>query len=278
MMLDWPYFRLLVFIGLLLVFSAAELLWPRRKQVLKWVRLKQNISLQLLSFLVLFALRLLLPLSLLALAGFLEQQSWGLFSLLPAAGLNIGGWSVIILALLLLDCGIYWQHRLMHTAPFLWRWHRVHHSDVELDASSALRFHPIEILISYLYKMLLISLLGAPVLAVFVFEVLLSSAALFNHSNIALPASLDRQLRRFWVTPDMHRIHHSLQYAEQQSNFSSSFSVWDYCFGSYCAEPQAGQLGMQLGEKQSLQEVQRHSWWWPILLPFKNNRREPDIE
>lgn len=278
MMLDWPYFRLLVFIGLLLVFSAAELLWPRRKQVLKWVRLKQNISLQLLSFLVLFALRLLLPLSLLALAGFLEQQSWGLFSLLPAAGLNIGGWSVIILALLLLDCGIYWQHRLMHTAPFLWRWHRVHHSDVELDASSALRFHPIEILISYLYKMLLISLLGAPVLAVFVFEVLLSSAALFNHSNIALPASLDRQLRRFWVTPDMHRIHHSLQYAEQQSNFSSSFSVWDYCFGSYCAEPQAGQLGMQLGEKQSLQEAQHHSWWWPILLPFKNNRREPDIE
>lgn len=278
MMLDWPYLRLLVFISLLLAFSAAELLWPRRKQVLKWVRLKQNISLQLLSFLVLFALRLLLPLSLLALAGFLEQQSWGLFNLLPAAGLNIGGWSVIILALLLLDCGIYWQHRLMHTAPFLWRWHRVHHSDVELDASSALRFHPIEILISYLYKMLLISLLGAPVLAVFVFEVLLSSAALFNHSNIALPASLDRQLRRFWVTPDMHRIHHSLQYAEQQSNFSSSFSVWDYCFGSYCAEPQAGQLGMQLGEKQSLQEAQRHSWWWPILLPFKNNRREPDIE
>jgi sterol desaturase/sphingolipid hydroxylase (fatty acid hydroxylase superfamily) len=148
---------------------------------------------------------------------------------------------------LLLDLLIYFQHRVFHAVPFLWRLHRVHHADPELDASSGLRFHPVEILLSMAIKMAAVVALGAPAEAVLVFEVLLNATSLFNHANLALPAWLDGALRLVLVTPDMHRVHHSEVREETDSDFGFCLSCWDRLFGTYRAEPAAGRLGMVIG-------------------------------
>ncbi len=174
--------------------------------------------------------RLLLPAGVVGAALWAQAHGFGVFNQFawPA-------WLEFGIALVLLDLAIYWQHRLLHASPLLWRLHRVHHTDRTLDATSALRFHPLEMLFSLAFKITLAVLLGVPPLAVMVFEVLLSSFALFTHANLALPPWLDRPMRALLVTPNMHRIHHSTHVDEQQRNFGFNLSLWDYLFGSYAA-------------------------------------------
>ena len=177
-----------------------------------------------------------------ALAAAVKDLHWGLFNqmALPAV-LELG------LCLLLLDLAIYTQHLLFHRLAWLWRLHRVHHSDLDFDVTTAVRFHPVEILLSMLIKMLVVVALGAPPVAVLIFEVLLSLTALFNHGNISIPVKLDRILRWVLVTPDMHRVHHSAVVDETNSNYGFNLPWWDHLFNTYCAQPGKGHVDMTVG-------------------------------
>ena len=201
--------------------------------------LQVNFGLVVISSLL---VRLIAPAAAMGAALYAEAAGIGVLRWLGLNGLAGG-----IVAVLLLDLLIYFQHRVFHAVPVLWRLHRVHHADPELDASSGLRFHPVEILLSMAIKMAAVVALGAPAEAVLVFEVLLNATSLFNHANLALPAWLDGALRLVLVTPDMHRIHHSEVPAETDSDFGFCLSCWDRLFGTYRAEPAAGQLGMVIG-------------------------------
>ena len=242
--------RLSASIGVLSIMLILQHAFPRRAQRLYWRRWPSNFGLVVVSSLL---VRLLIPTAAIGMALYAEAQGFGLLRWL---GLNeiLGG----ILAVLLLDMLIYFQHRAFHALPILWRLHRVHHADTELDASSGLRFHPIEILLSMGIKMAAVVALGAPAEAVLVFEVLLNATAMFNPSNVALPLWVDRVFRWVLVTPDMHRVHHSVVRAETDSNFGFCLSVWDRIFGTHIPEPAAGQLGMVIGiDEFSADEEQR---------------------
>ncbi len=234
-----PLIRLAAFLGVLCAMLALERAFPLRAQRLSWRRWPANFGLVVIASLL---VRLLAPAAAMGAALYAESQGLGLLRWLGLNGL-VGG----VLAVLLLDLLIYFQHRVFHAVPFLWRLHRVHHADPELDASSGLRFHPVEILLSMAIKMAAVVALGAPAEAVLVFEVLLNATSLFNHANLALPAWLDGALRLVLVTPDMHRVHHSEVREETDSDFGFCLSCWDRLFGTYRAEPAAGQLGMVIG-------------------------------
>ncbi|MBD8524459.1 sterol desaturase family protein [Pseudoxanthomonas sp. CAU 1598] len=187
-------------------------------------------------------IRLVLPVLAVSWALDVSEQGWGL---LPAIGLD--GLPHVLAAIVLLDLAIYWQHRLFHHLPWLWRLHRVHHSDTAFDTTTGARFHPLELLLSLLIKLAVIAMIGAPALAVLVFEVLLSSGALFTHADFALPRRFDRWLRWLLVTPSMHRVHHSPQRHETDSNFGFHLSCWDRLFGSYRDSPQRPEAEMTIG-------------------------------
>ncbi len=228
------------FAAILLLMMLAEWLAPRRSRAIaRSQRWPTNLGLVVFNTLL---LRILPFMAATSVALQAEQQHWGLFNLLELPLLPS-----VILSLILLDALIYWQHRLFHAVPVLWRLHRVHHSDPDLDVTSGGRFHPVEILMSMLIKMLAVVLLGVPLLALILFEILLNGLAMFNHSNVAIPASIDSPLRRLIVTPDMHRIHHSVVPEETNSNYGFNLSCWDRLFGSYTEAPAAGQLGMSIG-------------------------------
>lgn len=237
---EWQW-RLGVFLGLLAVLAVAEVYWPRRKanRPQRW---PVNFSLALIYTLV---MRLVMPVAAVSWATTLEARQWGLLHLF--AWPDWISWLETLLAVLLLDLAIYWQHRLMHAIPWLWRLHRVHHSDLAFDVTTGLRFHPGEILVSMLLKLAILTLLGASPLAVLMFELLLSAASLWEHANLRLPPRLEQMWRQVNVTPDMHRIHHSVQVPETNSNFGFCLSWWDHLFGSYRAQPQAGQEQMAIG-------------------------------
>jgi sterol desaturase/sphingolipid hydroxylase (fatty acid hydroxylase superfamily) len=239
MLVQEPIIRLSVFAAVLVAMAALEHAFPRRPQGLGWRRWPSNFGLVAVSTAL---LRLVAPAGAVGIAVWAESRGLGLF---PALG--VPWWVAAPVAVLLLDLLIYVQHRVFHAVPLLWRLHRVHHADPELDASSGLRFHPVEILLSLGIKGVAVVALGAPAEAVLVFEVLLNATSLFNHANVAIPAWLDRPLRWVLVTPDMHRVHHSEIRAETDSDFGFCLSVWDRMFGTYVAEPAAGQLGMVIG-------------------------------
>ena len=177
-------------------------------------------------------------------------------------------WLELLITLVLLDLLVYWQHRLFHRIPWLWRLHRMHHTDTGVDVTTALRFHPLEIALSLAIKSLVVWLLGAPVFAVLLFEILLNGFAMFNHSNIQLPSRFDILLRKIIVTPDMHRVHHSVLAYEHNRNFGFNLSCWDRWFGSYVAQPRDGHQQMRLG----LNETNRQptgSVMWMLKQPFK---------
>ena len=157
------------------------------------------------------------------------------------------GWLAGAIAFVLLDLAIYLQHLVFHSVPMLWRLHRMHHADTEFDLTNGLRFHPLEILLSMAIKFAAIALLGAPALAVLVFEIVLNATSVFNHGNVAMPSALDQQLRRWVVTPDMHRVHHSVLPRETHCNFGFNLPWWDRLFRTYRAQPEQGHEGMQLG-------------------------------
>ena len=232
--------RLSSFVGVFAVFAVWELLSPRRIQHhSRGVRWLNNLALTVLNGLI---VRLGIPLAAVGTAVFAQQQGLGLLNLVKLpSGL------AMVLAVVVLDLILYLQHLAFHHVDFLWRLHRMHHADLEVDVTTGLRFHPIEIVLSMGIKMAAVLVLGAPVAAVIIFEVLLNATSLFNHANVYIPEKADRVLRYFIVTPDMHRIHHSIIRRETNSNFGFNVPWWDYLFATYRAAPQEGQTGMKIG-------------------------------
>lgn len=253
--------RLSVFAGALILFSVLEALLPRRQRVqTRWRRWATNLGLVVTGSL---SLSLLGPLIAVGIAVWATQNGWGLFNLL-----NWPLWLEGVLAFIILDFAVWLQHLLTHKIPILWRLHRVHHADRDLDASSGVRFHPIEILLSMIYKCGVVLLLGPALISVIIFEIVLNATAIFNHANLALPRQFDAVLRKIIVTPDMHRVHHSVILDESQKNYGFNFSIWDRVFRTYQAEPAQGQLGMTLGLEHA-QIPQTQNLIWSLIYPFK---------
>ena len=238
-----PLIRLIVFAGVFALMAAWEIFAPRRhQQIGRSRRWPSNIGVVALDTLL---VRLLFPITAIGVALLAEARGWGLF-----AALDLPEWMAIVLGIVLLDLAIYLQHVLFHAVPALWRLHRMHHADLELDVTTGSRFHPIEILLSMGIKLGVVAALGVPAVAVLIFEVLLNATSMFNHANVRMPASVDRILRRFVVTPDMHRVHHSILTRETNSNFGFNLPWWDRLFGTYRAQPKDGHEGMVIGIEQ----------------------------
>lgn len=234
------WLRPAVFLLVLAVLVAAELRWPRRRPSLpRRSRWPGNLGILALDAVL---LRLVLPAAAVGAALAAERAGYGLLHwfALPT-------WIAVPAAVVALDLAIWGQHVLFHRVPVLWRLHRVHHADRDLDATTGLRFHPLEILLSMALKIAVVALLGAPAAAVVLFELLLNAAAMFAHANLAIPPTLDRHLRRLLVTPDMHRIHHSVRREEADSNFGFALACWDRLFATYREAPRDGHDGMTIG-------------------------------
>lgn len=232
--------RLGFFLGVFAVMAALELLAPRRMATVpKARRWSNNLALVVLNT---ATLRVLFPAAAVGVALFTQEHRWGVFNYY-----GIPGWLALIASLLLLDLAIYLQHVMMHSVPALWRLHRVHHADLDFDVTTGARFHTLEIVLSMLIKFAVIVVLGPPAAAVLIFEVLLNATAMFNHSNVRLPLGLDAVLRWIIVTPDMHRVHHSVEDDETNSNFGFNLPWWDRLLGTYRDQPRAGHVQMTIG-------------------------------
>jgi sterol desaturase/sphingolipid hydroxylase (fatty acid hydroxylase superfamily) len=253
--------RLGFFFGIFAVMAAWEILAPKRAlTVSKVVRWANNLG---LVFFNSFILRLVFPAAAVGMAAFAGEQGWGLLNYY-----SIPVTAAILVSVIAMDLIIYLQHVMVHAVPVLWRLHRVHHADLDFDVTTGARFHTLEIILSMLIKFATIVVLGPPVVAVVIFEVLLNATAMFNHGNVSLPGGLDRMLRLFVVTPDMHRVHHSVEDDEANSNFGFSLPWWDRLFGTYRAQPRAGHEGMTIGIH--VYRTTRQVSWLPgmLVLPF----------
>jgi sterol desaturase/sphingolipid hydroxylase (fatty acid hydroxylase superfamily) len=238
-----PYFRLAAFGGVFAAMAIWEFIGPRRNRTVgRGRRWPSNLGVVVVNTLL---VRIFFPITAVGLALLAEAGAFGLFNvvILPA-------WVAVVASVVILDLAIYLQHVLFHAVPALWRLHRMHHADLEFDVSTGLRFHPIEILLSMLIKFTVVAALGAPALAVLIFEVLLNATSMFNHGNVRIAAGIDRVLRWFVVTPDMHRVHHSILSRETNSNFGFNLPWWDRLFGTYRAQPSAGHEAMTIGIEQ----------------------------
>lgn len=257
--------RLTVFLGGFCLLALWEWVLPKRGLTqAKFQRWVNNITLVVCSTII---VRVIVPIAAIGAAYLAEQENWGF-----ANHFDLPFWVKMVVTFILLDLSVYIQHLVFHVLPVMWRFHRVHHSDLDCDISTGLRFHPVEILISLLIKITVIMMLGAPVLAVILFEIILNVMSMFTHSNILLNKTLERVLRWFIVTPDMHRIHHSIQENETNSNFSFHISLWDRIFGTYVANPAAGFQGMTIG----LEHFRDHNWQsikGMLVMPFVTNVR-----
>ena len=232
--------RLGSFLAILAVMGAAETLWPRRTlSTGKGRRWFANLS---VAFIASILTRVLVPLLPAAVAAYCAVHEIGLLHIVPLP--QVPAWIVSVLAL---DMAIYWQHVLFHRHRLLWRVHRMHHADLDIDASTGIRFHPIEIILSMLIKLAVVLVLGPPAGAVILFEILLNGCALFNHANVRIPLHVDRILRLFLVTPDQHRVHHSTDMREANMNFGFNFPWWDRMFKTYKPQPDLGHEGMRIG-------------------------------
>ncbi|MHB8743406.1 MAG: sterol desaturase family protein [Sulfuricaulis sp.] len=232
--------RLGAFFGALIIMAAWEVAAPRRVLAIpKWRRWTSNLG---IVFLNSGLLRLIFPIVAVGFAALAQSRGWGLFN-----QQKVSFWFAVLASVVILDLAIYLQHVMFHAVPVLWRLHRMHHADLDFDVTTGSRFHPIEILLSMLIKIAVIALLGPPAVAVIIFEVILNASAMFNHSNIHLPDAVDRGLRALIVTPDMHRVHHSIEDHETNSNFGFNLSLWDRVFGTYQAQPDAGHERMTIG-------------------------------
>ena len=235
--------RLAFFVGVFVLMASLALLSLRRRQTVpKTIRWSNNLLIVALDTAL---LRVAFPILAIGLAMAVEARGWGLFNVLDAPF-----WLAFVASFLLLDLAIYLQHVMFHLVPVFWRVHRMHHADLEIDVTTGLRFHPIEILLSMAIKLGMVVLLGPPAAAVLAFEIALNATSMFNHSNVWIPASVDRILRRFIVTPDMHRVHHSVHPEETDSNFGFNLPWWDWMFGTYRAQPRDGHLAMTIGLEQ----------------------------
>lgn len=253
--------RLGAFIGVLAGLLILQQLWPRRAVGGGWRRRATNMTLVIVNTGV---LRGLIPILAFDLAIQLQRESAGLLNALhPALAIPLG--------VLLLDLAIYWQHRMFHAVPWLWRLHRVHHADTSFDVTTGVRFHPLEILLSMGIKLGIIALLGIAPLAVLIFEVALNAGALFTHANLYLPQWFERRLRWLLVTPEMHRIHHSWYPEETNSNFCFHLSIWDRIFGTYRDAPRDGHTDMVIGLKEFRDEKEQKLKAL-VLNPFRSSK------
>jgi sterol desaturase/sphingolipid hydroxylase (fatty acid hydroxylase superfamily) len=255
--------RLGVFLGLFALFATLEVLAPRRVSAQpRSTRWFTNMSIMVLDTLALRALAIAMPFLAIGAAMDAGRMGWGLFN-----ALDWPLWVEVVLAILILDLAIWAQHLVTHKVPMLWRFHRVHHADRDFDVTTALRFHPVEILASMLLKIGLVYLLGPAALAVLLFEIILNGTAMFNHSNLRLPLWLDRAVRLVLVTPDMHRVHHSIHRHEHDSNYGFALSVWDRMFRTYRPKPEAGHDLMTVGLEWQDERPSRLGW--ALMLPFR---------
>ncbi|MFP3944454.1 MAG: sterol desaturase family protein [Alphaproteobacteria bacterium] len=253
-------FRFGVFASLLALFAALESVSPKRGRALpRGHRWFTNMGMVVLSTVL---LRAAFPLVAVGAALWAGERGIGLLNIV-----DWPGWVELVVALAFLDFVIWGQHWTFHHVPLLWRMHRVHHADRDFDVTTALRFHPFEIAVSMGVKMGAVLVLGPSAAAVILFEVILNGMALFNHANLALPGPLDRVLRLFLVTPDMHRVHHSVIDDEHNRNFGFNLSLWDRLFGTYRAQPRAGHEGMHIG-LDAWQDERPAKLVWSLLLPF----------
>ncbi len=257
------FIRLGIFLGLFVAFAIGEALVPRRaREVVRWNRWLTNLSITLLNTLLLRVMAIGLPLLAVGAALDASRNGWGLFNIL-----SWPVWIEILLSVLILDFAIWAQHLITHKVPLLWRLHRVHHADRDMDVTTAVRFHPVEIALSMFLKIGLVYAMGPAALAVVIFEVLLNGTALFNHSNIKIPLAFDAVLRRVLVTPDMHRVHHSVLRKEHDSNYGFALSIWDRMMGTYVAQPGEGHEKMTVGLEW--QDDRPTRLGWSLALPFQ---------
>jgi len=255
-----PVFRALFSLTLFAALAVAETVSPRRSlTVRKRRRWTMNLLLTGVNPLI---LRILFPLVPFSFAVICSQKQWGLFNVI-----SIPVVSEVIISVVILDLILYLQHVAFHRFPLLWRFHLVHHADMDIDVTTGLRFHPIEAALSMIIKLLAVAVIGPPALAVLIFEILLNGASMFNHSNLNIPLWADRMLRLFIVTPDMHRVHHSVIIKEMDSNFGFNIPWWDRFFGTYKAQPVRGHDGMKIGVGQ-FQDQAIATIPWILKLPF----------
>ncbi|MFP3362184.1 sterol desaturase family protein [Pseudoalteromonas sp. SIMBA_148] len=257
------WWRLGFFFSILVIMMLLEAQKPARKSPIKSsTRWFANFGLVFASSVI---ARLVVPIGLTAVALYNQEHGIGLFNqiALPSS-------LIIILSILLLDILIYWQHRLFHQVPILWRLHRVHHADAHVDTSTGLRFHPIEIVLSILIKLIAVTALGVPAIAVLIFEIALNGLALFNHANIRLPNAIEKPLRLILMTQILHRIHHSQVVSETNSNYGFSVIWWDKLFGSYKGKAKKTDADINIGLKEYPSQKQNASLWGLLIMPFKN--------
>jgi len=260
-----PVIRLGAFTSIFAAMALWELLAPRRPQAIgRFRRWPSNLGIVALNTLL---VRLVFPTAAVGVALFAELHGWGLIH-----ALTVPAWLAISASVIFLDLAIYLQHVLFHAVPVLWRLHRMHHADLEFDVTTGARFHPIEILLSMAIKLGVVAALGAPAVAVLIFEVLLNATSMFNHGNVRLSERLDGVLRRIVVTPDMHRVHHSVAPRETNSNFGFNLPWWDRLSGTYCAQPAAGHEKMTIGIEQ-FREPRELRLDCMLLQPFRDDVR-----
>jgi len=257
--------RFAVFAGVFLVMAAVEFFWPKRKLIAsKGRRWLTNIGISVTAgVLIRLMATAIVPIAAVAVAFYAEDHQIGLLNHAPWPT-----WLKVAASLVLLDLAIWAQHLASHKIPVLWRLHKVHHADRDIDVTTAVRFHPIEIGLSMLWKIVVVLVLGAPPLAVFLFEVILNACAMFNHANVALPGWADAILRLVVVTPDMHRVHHSVRRREHDSNYGFNLSLWDRLFRTYTAQPEGGHQGMTIG-LNTYQNEEPSKLGWSLVLPFR---------
>jgi sterol desaturase/sphingolipid hydroxylase (fatty acid hydroxylase superfamily) len=252
--------RFAVFLGLFVLIALGELVFPRRapsgSKITRWFN---NLS---IVFLDTLSVRLLFPLLPVGFALYCEQNGWGILNTIA-----LPLWIKIAIGVIVLDFIIYLQHFAFHAVPLLWRLHVMHHTDLDFDITTGLRFHPIEIILSMAIKLLAVLLLGPPATAVLIFEILLNGTSMFNHGNIRIHLGVDKILRLFVVTPDMHRVHHSVIIRETNSNYGFNLPWWDRLLGTYRAQPARGHEGMTIGIGW-LRESKRLTLPWLLAMPF----------
>ncbi len=261
--------RLGCFAGVLVVMMGWEFLAPRRRlTVARPWRWTSNLALVVINTLI---ARLVIPITAVAAATSTDSRGWGMLSLV-----DWPRWLEITLAVLLLDLAIFLQHVMFHAVPLFWRLHQVHHADLDLDVTSGVRFHTLEILLSAVIKLAAIAALGPAAIAVIIFEVLLNATSMFNHSNVAMPLWIDRVLRWLVVTPDMHRVHHSIIRRETDSNYGFNFPWWDRLLGTYRPQPEAGHIAMTIGLPTHRNERDTDRLPAMLWMPFRLTSRESD--
>jgi sterol desaturase/sphingolipid hydroxylase (fatty acid hydroxylase superfamily) len=264
-----PSVRLTAFAVVLAVMAIWEVLAPRRSRPLaRRRRWPANLGLVVLNSIL---IRLLFPAAAVGVALTAETQGWGLLH-----RYDLPAWIVVVAGVVMLDLAIYLQHVMFHAVPALWRLHRMHHADLDIDVTTGARFHPVEIVLSMLIKFAVIAALGVPPVAVVLFEVLLNATSMFNHANVRIPRALEPALRWLVVTPDMHRVHHSIERDETNSNFGFNLPIWDRLFGTYRAQPRAGHAAMTIGIPEFRDVAECGTLIGMLGIPFQSAKEPRD--